>query len=108
MHVHFMYSYKVYSWISFIYKLLDLYAMCGNRCSHLVPYSLKFSKLKLFAVFAGYDSTTKILSREFFTLAYNTFMGVAINFARARALAGHRSRTYTACMLVPTGCRYRR
>ena len=25
-----------------------------------------------------------------------------------RALDGHRSRTYTACMLVPTGCRYRR
>ena len=37
-----------------------------------LPYSLKFSRLK---VFAGYDCTTKILSHEFFT---HTFMGVAI------------------------------
>ena len=66
-----------------------------------IPYSLKFSRLKIFAVFAGYGDTTKILSREIFTHA-KRFMGVA----RLRALDGHRSRT--ACILVPTGCRYRR
>ena len=42
-----------------------------------IPYSLKFSRLKNFAVFAGYGDTTKILSREIFTHA-KRFMGVAI------------------------------
>ena len=35
--------------------------------SSKIPYSLKFSRLKFFAVFADYGRTTKILSLENFT-----------------------------------------
>ena len=35
--------------------------------SETLPYSLKFSRLKIFAVFAGCTLTTKILSREIFS-----------------------------------------
>ena len=39
-----------------------------------IPYSLKFSRLKIFAVFAGYRQTTKILSREkFITCCIRTY-----------------------------------
>ena len=77
--------------------------------STLLPYSLKISRLKIFAVFADYGCTTKILSREIFTYIYSTCKRNTIcgrGHLPVRALNGHRSRT--ACMLVPTGCRYRR
>ena len=48
----------------------------------LIPYSLKFSRLKNFAVFAGCTLTTKILSRKKFSTGIRIhalkFVGVAI------------------------------
>ena len=34
-----------------------------------LPYSLKFSRLKIFADFAGQSKATKIFSREMFSLS---------------------------------------
>ena len=39
----------------------------SQPCQWWLPYSLKFSRLKIFAVFAGCILTTKILSREKFS-----------------------------------------
>ena len=57
-----------------------------------IPYSLKFSRLKIFAVFADYGYTMKILSREIFTYIYVhtsaiPFVGVTILPVRARSTA---------------------
>ena len=38
-----------------------------------MPYSLKFSRLKIFAVFAGCTLTTKILSHEKFSIYWYTY-----------------------------------
>ena len=63
------------------FRLVDMYTHCTHQSVkdvilerftsqsslRIVPYSLKFSRLKNFAVFADYGCTTKILSREIFT-----------------------------------------
>ena len=66
--------------ISSVEKVSKLSSLHAPICPTApIPYSLKFSRLKIFAVFAGYDYTTKNLSREFFNMhACSTFMGVAI------------------------------
>ena len=53
-----------------------------------IPYSLKFSRLKNFAVFAGCTFTTKILSREKFSTGIRTY-ACAIICGRGR-LSSHK------------------
>ena len=69
------------------------------RTPSRILYCLKFSRLKSFG-FRGLRLYHEKLSREFFTHAICLWA-----WPFARALDGHQSRT--ACMLVPTGCRYR-
>ena len=63
----------------------------------MIPYSLKFSRLKIFAVFAGYDCTTKILSREFFTHECKYIYGRGHLPVRACSTAIDRGRIPRVC-----------
>ena len=48
-------------------------AVSTYAAASVIPYSLKFSRLKNFAVFAGCTLTTKILSREKFSTGIRTY-----------------------------------
>ena len=52
-----------------------------QQLCNTIPYSLKFSKFKIFAVFAGCTLTTKILSREKVITCMYTYT-CAISFVR--------------------------
>ena len=74
--------------------------------AHVIPYSLKFLRLK---VFAGYDCTTNILSCEFVRMHAIHLWEWPLARACTRSTAIDRGRVrFSACMLVPIGCRYRR
>ena len=72
----------------------------------VLPYSLKFSRLKIFVVFAGCTLTTKILSREKFNtsilyvyvrMRYNLW---AWQFVLAQTIAASAQRIESCWFLV--------